>query len=94
MTKTDRHPSQPEGLQFPCRFPVKAMGRAGGNFELEIVTIIEKHTGKVALENVCSKSSSAGNFQSVTVTIEVTSRAELETIYQDLSASEQVLWTL
>ena len=94
MTKTDRHPVQPEGLQFPCRYPVKAMGRTGGNLELEIVTIIENHTGKVAQEDVRSKSSSAGNFQSVTVTIEVTSRAELETIYQDLSACEQVLWTL
>ena len=84
----------PAGLQFPCRYPVKAMGRTGDGFEPTIVAIIEKHTGKVDLEDVRSKSTGAGNFQSVTVTIAVASRAELETIYQDLTACEQVLWTL
>ena len=75
-------------------YPVKAMGKMSGGFEPTIVAIIEKHKGKIAPEDVRSKSSGAGNFQSVTVTIEVTSRAELEVIYQDLSACEYVLWTL
>ena len=94
MTKANEHPSQPKGLQFPCRYPVKAMGRTDDDFELTIVAIIEQRSGKVAREDVRSKSSSAGKFQSVTVTIEVASRAELEMIYQDLSACERVLWTL
>ena len=94
MIKTDPQSPAARGLQFPCRYPIKAMGRSYGDFEPIVLTIIEKHVGKINPEAVRSKSSNAGNFQSVTVTIEVDSRADLETIYQDLSACEQVLWTL
>jgi len=70
------------------------MGRTGVGFTETIVAIIEDHTDKITAENIRSRSSSAGKFQSVTITIEVTSRHQLERIYRALSACEQVLWTL
>jgi putative lipoic acid-binding regulatory protein len=94
MTKTEQPATQAEGLQFPCHYPIKAMGKTGGDFELMVLAIIEERAGKVGAGNVRSQSSNAGSFQSVTVTIEVQSRADLEAIYQDLSACEHILWTL
>jgi putative lipoic acid-binding regulatory protein len=90
---TDKE-QQAEGLQFPCRYPVKAMGKVSDDLDQVVVAIVERHVGKVAAEDVRIKSSSAGNFQSITVTIDASSRELLETIYQELSDCEQVLWTL
>ena len=85
---------QPAGLEFPCDYPVKAMGRTEDEFRDQVVEIVQRHVGPVKDDQIRSRSSSAGNFQSITVTVHVETRAQLESIYTDLAACEQVLWTL
>ena len=84
---------QPSGFQFPCAIPVKAMGRTAESFPAMVVEIIERHV-PVDSDQVRSRSSGSGNFQSVTVTVEIESRDQMEAIYADLAAAEEVLWTL
>ena len=62
-------------LEFPCRFPIKAMGRSDSGFR----------------EPVRTTPSRAGNYLSVTTVIEATSREQLDTIYQELTDCEEVL---
>ena len=81
-------------LEFPCKFPVKAMGRGDDGFEALVTNIILAHADVFAGEVVTSQSSSTGKFLSVTVTIEATSKAQLDRIYQDLTDCEQVLVAL
>lgn len=81
-------------LKFPCRFPVKAMGRGDDGFELLVTTIILSHAEVYAGEPVTTNLSSSGKYLSVTVTIEATSKAQLDRIYQDLTDCEQVLIAL
>ena len=92
MTQTDEQAAT--GLEFPCDYPVKAMGRTEAEFREQVVAIVANHAGPVEEAQVRTRSSSAGNFQSVTVTVRVDTRDQLEAIYQELATCEQVLWTL
>lgn len=81
-------------LEFPCQFPIKAMGRAEGDFEALIVTLIRKHVPDLAEGAVKIRDSQNGRFLSVTVTVTATSREQLDNIYRELTACEQVLMAL
>ena len=81
-------------LEFPCEFPIKAMGRALDNFDALVVGIIRKHVPEFSDATVRSRLSRGGNYVSVTVTIQATSREQLDRIYMELTANEQVLVAL
>ena len=81
-------------LQFPCRFPIKAMGRLEKEFRDTIVEIVSRHTDTLAEESISEQPSRAGNFVSVTVTIEATSHDQLDLIYKDLTDCQMVLMAL
>ena len=81
-------------LEFPCAFPIKAMGRKTDDFETLVTTLVFKHAAPHPGDAVKCSESGQGNFVSVTVTIEATSRDQLDRIYQDLTDCEQVLMAL
>jgi len=81
-------------FKFPCRFPVKAMGRNDGDFEALVTGIVLSHAALFGDEEVFVNQSGGGNFLSVTVTIEAHSREQLDRIYMDLTSCEQVLMAL
>ena len=84
----------PSLLQFPCPFPIKAMGRASEDFEQVVGGIIFAHAQLVPGETVKLTPSKAGNFISITVVIEAQSQSQLDAIYQALTDCEQVLMAL
>ena len=81
-------------LEFPCDFPIKIMGRDEPEFRQAALSVVEKHAGKVDEEAIRSSTSTNGNFVSITVTITATSQQQLDDIYRDLTANEQVLVAL
>lgn len=81
-------------LEFPCRFPVKAMGRQSVEFEALVVGIVNAHAELWPDEPVRSVPSKAGNFLSVTAVVEATSREQLDRIYHDLTDCAAVLMAL
>jgi putative lipoic acid-binding regulatory protein len=81
-------------LEFPCRFPIKAMGRQSDSFEALVCGIVTRHAQLWPDEPVRSTPSKAGNFVSVTATVEAQSKAQLDAIYQELTDCEQVLMAL
>ena len=81
-------------LEFPCKFPVKAMGRDKDDFEALVTTIVSAHAEIVTDVPVKIIPSGSGTYISVTVTIEAHSKAQLDRIYQDLTDCEQVLVAL
>jgi len=84
----------PELLQFPCQFPIKAMGRHDDQFAALVTDIVSKHTGPLESHQVHVNGSKTGRFLSVTVTIEAQSKAQLDAIYMDLSGNKAVLMAL
>lgn len=89
--KTDQ---QDTLLEFPCKFPVKAMGRNVDGFEALVGNIILAHAEIFADEPVTTSPSRSGKYISVTVTIKAHSKAQLDNIYCDLTDCEQVLVAL
>ena len=81
-------------LEFPCEYPVKAMGETHPQFEGIVIEIIQRHAGKVSDEAVNSKQSSGGKYTSITVVIEANSKKQLDALYQELSAHEAVKYVL
>ena len=81
-------------LEFPCRFPIKMMGRKDDEFRRVAVQIVERHVGTIKDGDISEAPSSKGNFVSITVTITATGRKQLDDIYRDLTASEHILVAL
>lgn len=81
-------------LEFPSRFPIKAMGRQSEAFEAAVRDIVFRHARLWPEEEVRLQPSREGNFLSVTMVIEAESQAQLDAIYQELTDSELVIMAL
>lgn len=81
-------------IEFPCRFPIKAMGRDEFEFEAHVLQIISSHVDDIAPEDVAVRSSSKGKFLAVTVTIDAQSQEHLDRVYRNLTASDRILYVL
>ena len=81
-------------LEFPCRFPIKAMGRQSAGFERMVTEIVLRHAELWPGEPIRSTPSKAGRFVSVTAVVEALSQEQLDAIYQDLTDCAQVLVAL
>lgn len=91
MKTDDTHES---AIEFPCDFPIKAMGLARGNFELTVLEIVRRHAPDLAEGAIKRRSSSNGKYLSVTVTIRAENKDQLDAIYMDLTACEKILMAL
>lgn len=81
-------------LTFPCRFPIKAMGSAERDIPAVVLDIIGRHAPDLRPAQVRRRSSASGKWQAVTVVIEAKSKAQLDAIYQDLTAHEAIVYAL
>ena len=81
-------------LQFPCEFPIKAMGKSGCDLDMVVVEIVRRHVPDLSEGAVRSRASAKGKYVSVTVVVNATSRAQLDAIYQDLVECETVIMAL
>lgn len=81
-------------LEFPCLFPIKAIGRTHNDLDVTVVGIIKKHVPDIREGAIESKLSKGGKYTSVTVTITATNKTQLDNIYQDLCICERVMMAL
>lgn len=81
-------------FDFPCDFPIKVMGRDTARFRDTARRLVEKHAGPLPDDAIQTASSRNGRYVSVTVTVRAQSRQQLDAIYHDVSAHEDVLWAL
>jgi len=87
--------SEAEGLlRFPAEFPIKVMGRDTESFRTLTLAIVERHAGPLEPARISERMSREGRFLALTYTIRAESRAQLDAIYRDLTASGVVLVAL
>ena len=89
MTNSDK-----PAIEFPCVFPVKAMGLAEESLHITVLDIVRRHAPEADESALHKRPSANGKYISVTVTISAQSREQLDAIYMDLTACEQVLMAL
>jgi putative lipoic acid-binding regulatory protein len=77
--------------QFPCVYTFKIFGRRSDHFAERVGAIIAATLGSVPYDALTTRESSGGRYLSVTVLARVESRAQLERVYADLRAEDEVL---
>ena len=81
-------------LKFPCKFPIKVMGRKDSCLGQKILPIIHKYAPDFNDTELKINESAKGKYVSITVTINATSRDQLDNIYREVTALKEVLMVL
>lgn len=88
----NQQPTLRELLQFPCDFPYKVVGLAETNLVEKVVAVIQKYAPGDYVPSV--KPSRNGKYESVSITIRATNIEQVETLYKELAAIENVRMVL
>lgn len=81
-------------LTFPCEFTIKVFGSTTDSFESTVLQIIKKHVPSFSEESIQKRPSENAKYIALSVTVHVESKQQLDNIYQELSASPQVIMAL
>ncbi|PKO92659.1 MAG: hypothetical protein CVU15_05985 [Betaproteobacteria bacterium HGW-Betaproteobacteria-1] len=81
-------------VEFPCDFPIKVMGETRDEFAQTIIDVIRIHDDGFDATKVEMRASSAGKYLSLTCTVYVTSKPQLDDIYRALTAHPMVKFVL
>ncbi|NND82733.1 MAG: DUF493 domain-containing protein [Gammaproteobacteria bacterium] len=84
-------------LEYPCRYAFKAMCQVSaidGDAGSFVSQLVLQHLPAAAVHGVSSNLSRTGKFESITITVTLSSRSELEQVYQALADSKPVKMTL
>ena len=77
-------------LDFPCEFPIKAMGLACDELEIAVIEIINRYVDDLSEGAVKTKPSKNGKYLAITVVVNARSKQQLDSIYMELTACEHV----
>ena len=77
-------------LECPCAFPIKIMGRTQAGFAQAVLAVVQKHAPDFDAASLEMRASKAGNWLSVTATVNATSREQLDDLYRELVAHPMV----
>lgn len=81
-------------LTFPCEFPIKIMGKSSLNFQAIVLNIIRKHAPSISEAAISTRYSKDFKYISITATINATSKQQLDALYSELSAHEEIMVVL
>lgn len=90
---TDHNPEQTH-FTFPCEFPIKIMGDHDQGLDTFVETVIRKHIGEDTKIELNMRESRDANYVSVTALFKAESKAQLEAIYQEITANPHVKMAL
>jgi uncharacterized protein len=77
-------------IEFPCDFPIKVMGETHADFSAEIIKTIQSELPGFDASNIEMRGSSGGKYISLTCTVHVISKPQLDNIYRALTAHPMV----
>ncbi|MEO7762383.1 MAG: DUF493 domain-containing protein [Casimicrobiaceae bacterium] len=77
-------------LEFPTDFPLKIIGRAKDGFAQTVHDIVLRHAPDYDGSKMELRPSSAGNYLSVTCTVNATSQIQLDGLYRELTAHPDI----
>jgi putative lipoic acid-binding regulatory protein len=95
MTSASPPPSNPNGeteslIVYPCAFPIKVMGQRVDGFVHALTHIATQFDPQFDASTIELRESKGGRYLGVTLTINATSRAQLDEIYRTLSSHPMV----
>ena len=81
-------------IEFPCDFPIKVMGETRDDFTNEIIKTIQTKIPSFNASQIEMRGSSGGKYISLTCTVHVSSKSQLDDIYRALTSHPMVKVTL
>ncbi len=81
-------------LEFPCEFPIKAMLQSCDQARASVLEVVSGHVSFDPEQDVRCRPSRNGRFESVTISVRVESREQLERIYVDVRKIDAVVMML
>ena len=96
---TSNLPVEPENpqetlIEFPCDFPIKVMGETHADFSKEMIKAIQSVIASFDASQIEMRGSSGGKYISLTCTVYVTSKLQLDDVYRALTAHPMVKFVL
>jgi len=88
--KTLTTPDGPSLIEYPSRFPIKVMGAKVDGFVHAVTQIAKQFDPAFDATTIELRDSKAGNYLGVTITINATSREQLDELYRTLSTHPMV----
>ena len=79
-------------LKFPTDVPVKVFGRNDEKFRAAAAKIAHAHYG--AAHTVVEHLSKKGNYLSLTITVHAQTRAQIDAMYTDLVANDEIIMVI
>lgn len=77
-------------IEFPCAYPIKIVGDNTADFVDTVVALTQQHAPEVTAHEIEIRESRAGNYVSVTITIQATGEPQLAALHASLRACEFV----
>ena len=77
-------------IEYPCRFPIKVMGAKVEGFVAAVSAVALQFDPGFDEASIELRDSKAGNYLGITITINATSREQLDELYRTLSTHPMV----
>lgn len=94
MSVDNKGTEQETLIEFPCDFPIKVMGETHADFTSEVIKTIHALEPSFDASKIEMRGSSGGKYISLTCSVYVTSKPQLDDIYRALTSHPMVKVTL
>ncbi|NNF52504.1 MAG: DUF493 domain-containing protein [Gammaproteobacteria bacterium] len=84
----------PGVLEFPCEFPIKIFAASKSDILAPARAIVERHVGQLDDHRVTTRASKAARYVAIKFTVTAKSQDQLDAIYRELTAHEDVVMAL
>ncbi len=83
-------PPEQSLIEYPCDFPIKVMGAHVQGFTAAIAHVARQFDPGFDAATIEQRPSKGGNYLGLTISVHVTSRAQLDELYRTLSSHPMV----
>lgn len=81
-------------IDYPCDFPIKIFGQSQQGFIQAVSEVILRHDPEFQAASITQRNSKTARYVSLTCTVHVSSREQLDAIYQELCDHPLVVMAL
>lgn len=93
LNRTDLNrdiPPEQSLIEYPCAFPIKVMGLHVDGFQEAMIEVARRHDPGFDAQTIEHRPSKSGKYMGLTLTIQATSREQLDAVYLSLTGHPMV----
>ncbi len=93
LNRTDLNrdiPPEQSLIEYPCAFPIKVMGLHVDGFKEAMIDVALRHDPEFDASTIEHRPSKSGKYMGLTLTIQATSREQLDAVYLSLTGHPMV----